>query len=607
MAVKRTIPDDIIRFFTEELRETTYKESKDIVKINKKIESKYIHPLTLFLVVAVFISLISIMGFMDLIRLDKTLVSFTENRGIDIITTVESIAQDNLNYLRQTLREDHGDDTFGPFPTEETFSCKESLVKALVEIARDIDIRWQTEFLTEEHLKIIADRENLSLIAIIDERGDILLQSKEFRQENTFSPSGKEQTIGTLFDKLDRQLGEMGYIALRRKDGSETIIIALDARKLKYWGTKIAVNKVIEEVGWGQGVNYLVVMDLEGKILGQTGEIPEQFREAEILTADILAGKLKVLSRKIDVNGRHSLEVFAPIHLDSRIAGYARISLDRTKATITMKENRNRMFVTMMFITLIGLMSMWALYQNQNRHLARLEEMTKRLQRAERLSALGQLAAGVAHEIRNPLNAISMASQRLQREYAPDDQDKREKFYYITGIIREEIRRLNNIIEEFVTFFRVRRLELKDHIVTDIIVKMIELLQTEALSEEIEIQTLWTSNNIVIPLDKDKFKQAFYNILKNAMESISGPGLITVSVERINEKVYIKIKDTGTGLTSEEVERIFNPDYTTKEKGLGLGLPLAYEIIRGHRGEIHVESEPGVGTVFEIVLPTENK
>jgi signal transduction histidine kinase len=108
----------------------------------------------------------------------------------------------------------------------------------------------------------------------------------------------------------------------------------------------------------------------------------------------------------------------------------------------------------------------------------------------------------------------------------------------------------------------------------------------------------------MVSIDFDKIKQAIFNIVKNAMESISGRGSITLSVEQEGKEwAKVKISDTGCGLSREEMEQIFNPDYTTKEKGLGLGLALAHEIIQGHSGEIKVMSEPGTGTTFEILLP----
>jgi len=109
-------------------------------------------------------------------------------------------------------------------------------------------------------------------------------------------------------------------------------------------------------------------------------------------------------------------------------------------------------------------------------------------------------------------------------------------------------------------------------------------------------------------MDVDKLQQAFLNIIKNAMESIPGEGAVSVSVEPSGSTwISVKITDTGPGLTAGEIERIFNPEYTTKEKGLGLGLPIAHEIIRGHGGRILVVSKPGAGTTFDVRLPAGEK
>ena len=366
------------------------------------------------------------------------------------------------------------------------------------------------------------------------------------------------------------------------------------------------MRKAIDEVGWGQGLVYLMVMNRYGKVLGLAGEVPEKFKEIDAIAADILDERLNMASRKIVFHDRGLLEIIVPVHLDEKTVGFARLGLDRERGDAILKENRNRMITSMIFIMVIGVLSMWALYRNQKRHSAHEQEMEKRLQQAERLSALGQLAAGVAHEIRNPLNAISMASQRIQREYAPDDEGKKNGFYRITGIIRDEIRRLNGIIEEFVTFFKSRRLELSDHSIAYVLQKIVSLMEEEAHSRGITIQTVWNDENAMVPMDMDKMKQALYNILKNAMESIPGAGTISVSVEPNGRgQVSVKISDTGTGLTPEELDRIFSPEYTTKEKGLGLGLPLAHEIIRGHRGAVHVTSRVDKGTTVEILLPME--
>jgi len=566
-------------------------------------------PITLFLVVAVFIVLILIMGYMDLRRLDRTLVGFMQNKGLDIVRTIENVAQEDLDFLRLTLKEDRRERAISPIPlSDKEFSIQESLVKALVDVARDIDVKWQQQGLSENMLKEVVALEKLSLIAILNKKGEIVLQSRKFDRHVTDHAdsikSAQEKIVIDLFDRLGN-LGEMGYIALRRKDGSGTIVIALDAEKLKYWGTKIAVNKVIEGIGWEQELLFLTVSDHDGKVLGATGTLPEESaKKSQLLTHDILEGRLDILSRKITDVDQEFIEIIAPVHLDRTIVGYARLGLKWDRAHAILSENRNRMIISIILIMVIGIMSTLALYQNQSRHLARMDEMEKRLRRAERLSALGQLAAGVAHEIRNPLNAISMASQRLQREYAPKDVEEQHDFYRITGIIREEIRRLNSIIEEFVTFFRIRRMEFKSHSLEEVLKRILDLMDDELKSRNITLKSYWNGNDAFVLMDADKLTQAFYNIMKNAIESMPASGIVTVSIDTAEQdRLVVRISDTGEGLSDEEIEQIFNPEYTTKEKGLGLGLTLAYEIIQGHKGEIHVTSRKGAGTTFEIVLP----
>jgi signal transduction histidine kinase len=260
----------------------------------------------------------------------------------------------------------------------------------------------------------------------------------------------------------------------------------------------------------------------------------------------------------------------------------------------------------MIFVVLIAILSMWLLYHDQNRHLSGIIEMERRLEKAERLSSLGQLAAGVAHEIRNPLNAISMATQRLKMDFVPADENKAIEFRNLSGVIRDEIKRLNGIIEEFLSFSKSRRLQLSDFSVIDVLQKIVNLIREEAAVRGITIETRWREKQVIIPMDVNKLQQSFLNLIKNALESMPAEGKITITVDKEGKNnIIVSIADTGCGMTAEEIEKIFNPEYTTKEKGVGLGIPLASEIIRGHGGEIRVISRKGEGTTFQVVLPRE--
>jgi signal transduction histidine kinase len=313
---------------------------------------------------------------------------------------------------------------------------------------------------------------------------------------------------------------------------------------------------------------------------------------------------MAIANDNIKVGEREYLMVMAPLTMEGRPAGIVRVGFERDRMDQILERNRHFLFISMGFIVLAGLFSLWFVFQNQKRHLARIAEMRKRLEQSERLSSLGQLAAGVAHEIRNPLNAISMASQRLQREYLPCEEEKTQEFGRLTGVIRDEIRRLNVIIEDFLTFSRSRRLELREFSLTEVVQKLVRLMGEEASARGISLSVKSMQDSLMVPMDVDKLQQALINIIKNAIESIEGSGSIDIVVERqAGERAVIRVSDTGSGLAPEEVGKIFDPDYTTKEKGLGLGLPIAHEIIRGHGGTIRVQSGVGQGTTFEIVLP----
>ncbi|MEN6317613.1 MAG: ATP-binding protein [Syntrophaceae bacterium] len=570
---------------------------------------RFLQPIAVAIVCAVFIGLILTMGIIDIQRSGKSLVGFMENQGLNIIGLVERLSQENLTALIQAYKMDSGNASVTI--ADEALLPQKSLTAAIANIGREIDNEWKANRLNEEHLGKFAEEKNLWYAAVLDKQGKVVFQSSPLSAEliggDASATIRKEDITVNLFNRLGQQ-SDIGFVALRRKDGSGTIIIALDRDGQRYWGIRVSFEKALEKLGQGQGQGlvYIAIINEKDMILGSHGQLPEKWEMGTLHMAEILAGTKKVESQKIVSHGKNLLEIVAPVYLYGKVAGVARLGLDREGTDEILAENRRNMVFFTITVILITLLSMWILYRNQNKHLAGIVEMERQLEKAERLSALGQLAAGVAHEIRNPLNAISMASQRLKREFTPADENKNKEFQTLAGVIRDEIRRLNGIIEEFLTFSKSRRLELHDYPVSEILQKIVTLIREEATLKGITIETRYSNNPAVIPMDVDKLEQAIFNFVKNAMESISGEGTIMISVDSGGkDRISIKISDNGCGMTSEEVERIFNPEYTTKEKGLGLGLPLAHEIIRGHGGEIRVFSEQGSGTTFEIILPTE--
>ncbi len=573
----------------------------------EKAKGPFLQPLIVASVSVVFIFLILTLGLLDLRRLDKTLIALLENRGLDIIEDVNRVAGQNFKSLLQSFQGSRGYETNLPL-TDESFSLQETLVLSLLDLARDIDVKCGTGVFSEQDIKDLASKKRIWVVALLNEHGAVTFQNRPLPEGllsrvTSVIARGEDITID-FFGRPGRNSEDIRFVAVRGKAVSGTILIALNDSGFRYWSSKVAVQNAIEEVGSRQGVSYFVVLNPRGETLGSTGASPQKWKEEERVKRDLLTGQMSSASHKVALGNQNILEIFAPFYLDGGVAGIARLGLKRDRTSEILKQNRSRIFISMALVVLVGVLSMWFLYQNQNKHLARMEDAARRLRQAERLSALGQLGAGVAHEIRNPLNAIGMASQRLQAEYLPADTKEREEFSRLTGIVRDEVRRLNGIIEEFLTFSRSRRLKLRRSSITELLQKVVDIMKEEAESRQITINTRWGKSPAMVRMDADKVQQALLNIIKNAMESTSGAGKITVSVEpREKDQVIVNITDTGSGIAPEEIDRIFDPGYTTKEKGLGLGLPLAYEIIRAHGGEVRIQSNKGSGTTFEITLP----
>ncbi|MBN1348240.1 GHKL domain-containing protein [candidate division KSB1 bacterium] len=233
--------------------------------------------------------------------------------------------------------------------------------------------------------------------------------------------------------------------------------------------------------------------------------------------------------------------------------------------------------------------------------LTEKQHLVETLQRQEKLTAMGQLASGVAHEIRNPLNAIGMISQRLNKEFVPtaDADEYRE----LTETVVTEVRRINDIIQQFLTFARPSKLTISQVNLSELLESTITLVSIPAQKKHIQI----ISHLNPIPqlaLDHDKMKQVFLNLLQNAIEAIEKDGRIHIQTA-MNEKheVVVEIADSGRGIPKEILSKIFNLYFTTKPGGTGLGLSLVHQIISQHDGHIEVESEPGSGTRFVIYLP----
>jgi len=230
-----------------------------------------------------------------------------------------------------------------------------------------------------------------------------------------------------------------------------------------------------------------------------------------------------------------------------------------------------------------------------------------RLRRAENLASLTTLAAGVAHEIKNPLGSISIHLQLLQKTLAKKNKPSENQTDKYFNVLKEEIDRLNRIVVDFLFAVRPMNLELREGDINALVLQIMEFVRYEMESSNILCLLELDENLPKILMDERYMKQALLNLITNAKAAMPEGGVFTIATNHVDNEIRISLCDTGVGISKENIAKIFEPYFTTKETGTGLGLTQVYKIIREHRGEITVDSEPGTGAEFKIILPIPQK
>jgi two-component system, NtrC family, sensor histidine kinase HydH len=234
------------------------------------------------------------------------------------------------------------------------------------------------------------------------------------------------------------------------------------------------------------------------------------------------------------------------------------------------------------------------------RDLTEARRLEREAQRKEKLVAMGELASGVAHEIRNPLNAMAMIAQRFSREFTPRKGVK--EFRTLTQVLHQEARRVNTIIQQFLAFARPPKLKRRRVDVREFVDHVASLFASQASEKGITFRVSSPGDGLA-DLDHEQLSQALLNLLQNALDATPSGGTIALTTNVVEGRVRMTVADTGTGIPSALIEKIFNLYYTTKSDGNGLGLSITQQIISQHGGTIDVASTVGKGTVFTVDIP----
>jgi len=229
--------------------------------------------------------------------------------------------------------------------------------------------------------------------------------------------------------------------------------------------------------------------------------------------------------------------------------------------------------------------------------LSEVRSLRREVARSQRLASLGSLAAGVAHEIRNPLSSIKgFATYFLERQEKLEDKE-------IAKVMIQEVDRLNRVVSQLVELAMPVSVSKKPVSLSAVIEKSLKILEREAAKKNVEIKTIFPAVEPLYAIDEDRIKQVLLNLYLNGIESMEKGGILSIELSEKNGAAIIKISDTGCGISEKDLAHVFDPYFTTKTTGTGLGLAIVNNIIEAHGGRITAESRPGNGTVFTIYLP----
>lgn len=414
---------------------------------------------------------------------------------------------------------------------------------------------------------------------------------------------GKAREAMVGFGEERFWLGSEYGVAVKREAAPGIVLIMAPAEYILTFRSEIGVQRLIDEIAKNPliteasllGPDLTVVSDSDPARVGKS--LDEDFYR-RALASDAPS------ERMVTTGDYGALELVRPLKLGRNLVGLFSVGVSLEASDRIWAQALRTVGLYSLVLGLVGVFGVGLIFLTQERQRARLRALEREVEQRERLSALGNLAAGVAHEVRNPLNAVAMGLQRLSKEFAPASGEEGAEFDQIVKTLREEVVRINRIVEEFLTLARPPGLELKackPAVLLDELDRLVEaeaerrglswsVAGTEGLPEEV----LW---------DAERLKQALWNVVLNALDASSAGGSVRLEAAQKEEGVVIAVSDTGPGIPPEARERVFEPYFTTKEGGTGLGLALARRLVEAHGGRIALESEAGRGTTVRLAVP----
>lgn len=575
---------------------------------------RVILPRHFILSVLLLLALAAVYVFSEAQRLQQELMRQTEAKGIALVETMETNLRSAV--LGNSLLED-------------------LISQRLLDNARLIDLLFRSQPVDQKLLQQIAAMNRLQKIEVLDLKGkplepalpppaqqrmeEMMARMRRFHPEDSFE--GPRQMMIFMWGRRWRRTQEEGPpppkiaerkfwegsvfgVAIGATSFPGIIAVHANADYILNFRKEIEVQKQIEELGRQADIEHVALLDENLRVIGHTDTSLINQRQNDPFVVEIKSSPEPARRFVERTDGTRRYDIVKAISVSGSNLGFLEIGLSLQPMETAWRRSLRSTVVFGLAILAVGILGMGAIFYNQQNHLQKIRFLEAEISRQERLSELGNLAATVAHEIRNPLNSVSMGLQRLKAEFSP--RQDHEQYARFLNLMQGEVQRLNSIVEQFLSLARPLTLSPEEISVQEFLQELTTLVAGDASSSNVQIELEIPPGLPPLRADRNYLKQLLLNLILNGVQAMPQGGKLTLDAHADKNQLQLTVQDRGTGIGPETLKKIFEPYFTTKPNGSGLGLSIARRIAEAHGGTLTVESELGQGSRFHVFLPLKN-
>lgn len=395
-----------------------------------------------------------------------------------------------------------------------------------------------------------------------------------------------------------RRAGAARLAAGVRRARGGAILISVDATDVANLQRQSSLDALLSEIVRSTDDIAYIAFE-EGGVHRAQGTLPDDFAASPSTGAG-------TSERRVDLAGRPVLELGGPVDTGGTRQAYLRLGMRLDRLESAERSTAVRLVISLLAAAALGVLAIGLVWFRRRFGALSIEHARAQeaLRRRDRLAAMGELASTVAHEVRNPLNAIAMSAQRLRKEcldIATVDPREAADARELVDVIQTEAQRINGKVQQFLEFARPPALNRAVLSVAPWLGAIVSAVKPLAESRHIELRSEVADQNVL--LDGEQMRQAVENLLRNALEATPEGGEVTLRAQASPRECTIEVRDTGAGIDPAHLPKIFDLYFTTKRNGTGVGLAVTQQIVAAHGGTIDVDSAPGRGTTMRIRIP----